>query len=161
MEELQKPQENIEKFKKIIKEVNDYLDPILEKTFDLKSRKEYIVNNIGSFIEGMNNLGYKVGKAKLGDIEKTMKEGFKKELEEFKNTNKIIKDIEPEDGLNPLYIANFIRKIDRNNELEKKINDVYGIQVESWESFVMYLNFLKRDPFLWEELKKKSENSLL
>lgn len=162
MEGYKNSQENIENIRKIAKKVNDYLDPIVKKIFDIKSRLNYIETNIIDFSEAKSKLEDRADKSeKLGLPDETLEKDWKEVWDEYKKTNKIIKETRPEKNLDIKDVVKNIKQIDVNGELEKNINEIYGERdIKSWEEFIEGLNIaLKISPSHWENLRRRSETN--
>lgn len=162
MEGYKNSQENIENIRKIAKKVNDYLDPIVKKIFDIKSRLNYIETNIIDFSEAKSKLEDRADKSeKLGLPDETLEKDWKEVRDEYEKTNKIIKETRPEKNLDIKDVVKNIKQIDVNGELEKNINEIYGERdIKSWEEFIEGLNIaLKISPSHWENLRRRSETN--
>ncbi len=162
MEGYKNSKENIEKLRKIAKKVNDYLDPIVEKTFDIKSRLKYIEINTIDFSEAKLKLEARADKSEnLGLPDETLEKDWKEAWDEYEKTNQAIKETRPEKNLDFESVVNSIKEIDINRELEKNINEVYKEHdIKNWEEFVEGLNIaLKISPSYWENLRKRSETN--
>lgn len=145
-----------ENLKGLIAEVNNLLDPIIKKYSILKLVKEYYKANLGSVIEGMVELNDRV--ENLGVVDEVTENNFRQIQKESTNTTKIIEETAPKGELNVLDMAKKLRDKDPQGLLEKNIFKVYGVQVNSWEIFIQWLNLaLKQDPFIWDSLRKSSE----
>jgi hypothetical protein len=162
MEGYKNSQENIENLRKIAKKVNDYLDPIVKKIFDIKSRLNYIETNIIDFSEAKSKLEDRADKSeKLGLPDETIEKDWKEVWDEYEKTNQIIKETRPEKNLDIKDVVKNIKQIDVNGELEKNINEIYGERdIKSWEEFIEGLNIaLKISPSHWENLRRRSETN--
>ena len=126
--EVYKPQENMEQLRKVAKEVNDYLEPILDEAFNLKLRTEYTDNNLNEWMRGMREVNDR--EKNLGVTDDVSEEKFFSTLNEFGETQEIIDGLKPPQ--NPLdmsrraSIISRIREIDKTGELEKNIKKIYG-----------------------------------
>jgi hypothetical protein len=162
--EFKNSNENKEKsLNEIAKEVNAMLDPIIEKTFNLKARKEYILANESDLNEDQQEITDRAENLGLSDdfsIDKKMGEDILKAYSKYEKTEKIIKDIRP-DTLLPFTLSKEIKKIDKDKKLEEKIAEVYGFskKINGWDSFILILSIcLRENPFYWDSFKKKSES---
>jgi len=153
-----------ESLKEITKKVNNFLEPILEKTFDLKSRKEYILANEVDFeikrqkiLDRAENLGF----VKDSTIDPKMAKDILEADSEYKKINQLIKETKPEKIVS-LDLAEEIKKYDPDGRLEKEISKVYGFEegIKKWKIFLALLNAaLPEDPFFWDQLKENSKSA--
>jgi hypothetical protein len=164
LEGLNKPHENKgESLKEIAKKVNDFLEPILEETFDLKSRKEYILANEMDFEikkEKISDRAENLGFVKDSTIDSKMAKDILEADSEYKKINKLIKETKPEKIIS-IDLAEEIKKYDPDGKLEKEISKVYGFEegIKKWRIFLALLNAaLPEDPFFWDQLKENSES---
>ena len=158
--EVYKPQENMEQLRKVAKEVNDYLEPILDEAFNLKLRTEYTDNNLNEWMRGMREVNDR--EKNLGVTDDVSEEKFFSTLNEFGETAEII------DGLKPLEhpldmnqmasMASHIRELDKTGALSKNIKNIYGEDEDTWIGFIDTLNDILRNlPRYWDYLRKRSE----
>ncbi len=154
-----------EPLNEIAKKVNAFLDPIFEKQFDLKTRKAYLLANKEyldeqkqKILERAKNLGFE-GK---GILDQKTAQDYIDAHNEFEKGKKILEETRPDAALD-FNLDKEIRKYDKDGRLEKKIAEVYGIsnikpKVRKWDYFLILLSAaLRADPFLWDQLKEKSE----
>ena len=150
----------MEQLRKVAKEVNDYLEPILDEAFNLKARIEYENNNLDEWMRGMQEVNDR--EKNLGVTDDVSEENFFSTLNEFGETQEIIDEIRPpEHPLDMNRIASMvsrIRELDKTGELENNIKKIYGEDEDSWLGFVDLLNeILRIVPRSWDRLRKKSE----
>lgn len=144
--------------KENIEAVNNYLDSVLEETFDLKARKKYMISNAEDFLSKKEEVNDRV--ENLGVIDSESEEKLDNASLDYIETDKIVhEDAVPENELDIQGVVAQLKELDTTGEIEENLNNIYrGAGARSWEELVVHLNtVLKDEPDYWDSYKRKAQ----
>ncbi len=155
----QKNKEELAHLQTTVRAINEYLDLLLESTFDLKARKKYMISNAQDFLSKKEEINDRI--ENLGVVDTESDEKIEAASKNYLESDKIIhEDTVPETEFDLESAIAHLKELDTTGEVEENLRALYrGAGARNWKEFIYHLNtVLKDEPDYWDSYKRKSES---